>query len=108
MFKIARNPEFTHDVPIMVPVDDGFEEQKLRTRFRVLSADETMAHDFATPEGTEAYLRAIVVRFEDVVGDDGKAMPDEESKNRLLGIIYVRQGLMTHYREAQSKAKTGN
>lgn len=108
MFKIARNPQFTHDVPIMVPVDDGHEEQKLRTRFRVLSADEIMAHDHMTPEGHRAYLDDIVVRFEDVVDDDGKAMPEEESKNRLLGITYVRHGLLTWYREAQSKAKTGN
>jgi len=108
MFKIAKNPEFTHDVPIMVPVDDGFEEQKLRTRFRVLPSDELMEHDFGTLEGIKAYLGDIVVRFEDAVDDDGNAMPEDETKSRLLGISYVRTGLMTHYGTALHKAKTGN
>ena len=108
MFKIARNPEFTHDIIVMVPVDNGHDEQKLRTRFRVLSADEITAHDFASPQGIEAYLRDIVVRFEDVVDEDGKAMNEDETKTRLLGIGFVRQALLTHYGEALRKAKTGN
>lgn len=109
MFKIVKNPEFTHAVPVMVPVDGGYDNQSLKVRYRVLPADEISRHDFASPEGTEAYLRAIVVRFEDVIDEDGNHVPHSEAlTTQLLGVAYVRQAVMRAYTEAMSKARLGN
>jgi hypothetical protein len=109
MFKIVQNPEFTHTVPVMVPVDGGHVEQSLKCRFRVLPADEIDSHDLATPAGTEAYLRAICVRFEDVCGDDGQPIPPSDAlTDQLLGITFVRIALVRAYTEAMAKAKRGN
>lgn len=109
MFKIVKNPEFTHTVPVLVPVDGGYDNQSLKTRFRVLPADELARHDFASPEGTEAYLRAIVVRFDDVEGEDGKPVPHSDAlMTQLLGVGYIRMAVLRAYTEAMTKARLGN
>lgn len=109
MFKIVKNPEFTHKVPVQVPVDGGFSEQTLRCRFRVLSADEMAIHNLETVEGTESYLRAICARFEDVADEDGQIIPhSDELMTQLLGISYVRMALIRAYTAAMSKARLGN
>ena len=109
MFKIVKNPEFTHAVPVMVPVDNGHDEQLLKCRFRVVSSDDLGQHDLASTEGTEAYLRAIVVRFEDVVDDDGQPIAVSDAlTTRLLGISFVRIALVRAYSVAVTKFKTGN
>lgn len=109
MFKIVENPEFTHTVPVMVPVDGGYDKQTLKCRYRVLPADELTRHDTMSPEGTEVYLRAIVVRFEDVVDDAGNHLPHSDAlMTKLLQVAYVRQAVMRAYTEAMSKARLGN
>lgn len=109
MFKIVRNPEFTHAVPVMLPVDGGFEEQTLKCRFRLLSVDDQALHDLTTTEGTEAWLRNICVSFEDVVGEDGKPIPQSDAlTSQLLGSLPVRIGLMRTYTAALAKARLGN
>ena len=72
MFKKPTDREFTHDVPVLVPADDGHEEHKLRTRFRAKSRAQQAAFDLTTEEGVDVWLREIVVAFEDVVDDAGK------------------------------------
>jgi hypothetical protein len=109
MFKIAKSPEFTHKVAIQVPVDGGHQEQTLKCRFRVVSAETLALHDLMTAEGTESYLRAICVRFEDVVDDDGQPVEhSDELTNQLLGIPFVRLALIRAYTAAMAKAKLGN
>jgi hypothetical protein len=109
MFKIVNKPEFTHTVPVLVPVDGGYDSQSLKVRYRVVPADELARHDFASPEGTEAYLRAIVVRFEDVVDEDGNHVPhSDQLMTQLLGVAYIRMAVMRAYTEAMSKARLGN
>ena len=109
MFKIVKNPEFTHEVPVVVPVDGGYEPQTLKCRFRVVSADEIARHDFSSPEGTEAYLRSIVVRFEDVVNEGNIPVPHSDAlTSQLLGVAYIRMAVLRAYTEAMSKARLGN
>lgn len=109
MFKIAKSPEFTHKVTVQVPVDGGHQEQTLKCRFRVISAETLALHDLMTAEGTESWLRAICVRFEDVVDDDGQPVEQSDDlTNTLLGIPYVRLALVRAYTVAMSKAKLGN
>lgn len=108
MFKLAKNPEFTHDVPVLIPCDGGHVEQSLRVRFRALSADEINSHDMSG-NGLDAYLRAVCVRFEDVVDEDGIPIPpSDELTTKLLGMSFVRVALVRAYSIAMSRAKTGN
>jgi hypothetical protein len=108
MFKITKNPEFTHDVPVLVPCDGGHVEQSLRVRFRAISVDEMNTHSMYG-DGQETYLRAVCVRFEDVADDDGQPIPpSEELTTKLLAIPFVRVALIRAYTLAMSKAKTGN
>ena len=109
MFKIATNPEFTHKVPVQVPVDGGHKEETLRCRFRVISAETLAVHDLMTAEGTESYLRAICVRFEDVVDDQGQPVEhSDELTNQLIGIPFVRLALVRAYTAAMAKGRLGN
>lgn len=106
-FKVVSNPEFTHTVPVLVPVDGTHEEQTLKVRFRVVPQDELMR--IGTADGTEAYCRAIVVHFGDLVGEDDQPVPSSDAIiNRLLRLPYVQIALIRHYTQAMSKARLGN
>lgn len=109
MFKITKDPQFTHTVPVMVPVDGGHEEQTVKVRFRVRQIDDLNQHDRSTAEGTEAFLRSIVVRFEDVVDEDGNPVPSDTAlTDQLLAVPYVRMAVVQSYFQAVNKAKLGN
>lgn len=107
MFKITKNPEFTHEVPVLIPCDGGHVEQMLKVRFRAIDVDE--GNSLLTDSGQEAYLRAICVRFEDVVDEDGNTIPpSDELTNMLLKKAFVRVALFRSYSLAMAKAKAGN
>ena len=109
MFKIVSDPQFTHDVPVMVPVDDGHAEQSLRTRFRVLDDEARSAFDLTTPEGTKDFLHAAVVGFEGLVDDEEKPLPVTDAlREKLIGTPYVSGALSRHYFAALYKARLGN
>ncbi len=110
MFKLSKDPQFTHPVTVMVPKDGGgHDEQVLNTRFRVRAVDDLNEHNLGTPEGTEGFLRAIIVRFEDVVDDDGNLIPPgEDLTTDLLALPYVRMAITQGYFAAVNKAKAGN
>ena len=109
MFKVTQNPEFTHDVPVMVPIDDGHEEQNLRTRFRVMSLDEMEAFDLSGKEGTTEFLRRAVVRFTNLADEDGNQLECTEAlRDQQIDLNYVRLALTTAYTKAMYKARVGN
>ncbi len=108
-FKLIENPEFTHDVAVMVPGDDGPREEKLRTRFRHLTDAEREPFDTQTDAGMKDFLRAAVVRFEDVVDDDDQPIDcDDALKERIIGVQYVRIGVYFGYFAGMGKARLGN
>lgn len=109
MFKIVKNPEFTHTVPVLVPVDGGHSEQSMKVRFRVVPQDELMNHNLGTADGTESYCRAICVGFADIVGEDDQPIPpSDEVNNILFRQPYVQIALIRAYTQAMSKARLGN
>lgn len=114
MFKIADKPQFTHDVPIMVPADmnsdgGGHQEHILRTTFKVLPISEASAFDLNLADGTTGFLKAVIVRFDDVVDGDGKPQTySEELRDQLIDFHYVRAGLVNAYLRAVMKARMGN
>lgn len=109
MFKVIERPEFTHTVPVLVPVDGGHEEQSLKVRFRALPDDELGTFDHDTNEGTHAFLRVAIVRIEDVVGTDGKPVPYSDAlRDQLLQFPFVRVALLRAYSAAVTGARLGN
>ncbi|WPY94675.1 hypothetical protein T8T21_00690 [Limimaricola variabilis] len=109
MFKIVDRPEFTHDVPVMVPVDGGYREEKLRTRYRVVPDSEAESLVMSRTEDVKAFLRLAVVGFEDVVDDADQPIPySDELRERLIGAPHVRLALVRGYTAAVSKARLGN
>lgn len=109
MFKLIKNPTFTHDVPIMVPIDGGYDERPLKVRYRALHADDLAQHDLTSIEGQEAYLRAIVAGFPAVIDDDGTALPDDPALfDQLVGMTFIRTALIRGYGEAMTKARIKN
>jgi hypothetical protein len=109
MFNIAVKRTFTHDVPVLVPIDGGFEEQTLKTTFNYLDTEEVKQFDLKTPDGTSDCLLAVVHSLHELVDNDKNAVPYNEAvRDQLFRRQYVRQGLLTYYFDAVSKAKAGN
>jgi len=109
MFKLQKNPTFTHDVPVQVPVDDGHEERPLKVRYRVLGADDLRHHEMNSEEGQNAYLRAVVAGFPAVVDDDGQPIPDDDALfDQIVGLTFCRVAVMRGYQEAMTKARAKN
>ncbi len=109
MFKIIKKPEFTHDVPINVPVDGGHQEQLLRTRLRALPDEEAEGFDLRSVAGTKEFLCAVIVQFEDLTDAEDRALPySEVARDALLGHAFVRNGLVQAYVAALTKARLGN
>lgn len=110
MFKLKKNATFLHDVPVQWPVDDGFEEVMLKTRFRVLDADTLRLHDdLMTEAGQNAFLRAAIVGFPAVVDDDGQPVPDDDALfERILGLTFCRAPLLRTYQTAMTGARAKN
>lgn len=109
MFKIVQNRTFTHDVTVLIPIDGGHAEEKLKTTFNYLDADKLLTLDAGTSEGADAFFAAIVSSFHDCVDQNGNAVPySEELRKTLLGMHNVRRALFLHYDAAVRKTKEGN
>ncbi|WP_322895176.1 MULTISPECIES: hypothetical protein [unclassified Yoonia] len=109
MFKVTHNPEFTHDVPVQVPVDGGHLEQKLRTRFRMMDLDQIDAFDLSTKEGNTTFLQRVVIGFEDLVDEDNNRLECTDAlRDRMLMQPHIRMGLTQAYNRAVYKARVGN
>ncbi|WP_226779509.1 hypothetical protein [Oceaniglobus trochenteri] len=109
MFTLIDNPEFTHAIPVMVPVDGGYEERGLKVRFRVLPSHELSDYDIRTPEGCIELLTRVVVRVDDVADETGQSIAwGDHLRDRLFGLLYIRQAMVNGYIRALGKAKAGN
>jgi len=111
MFKIVTNPEFTHDVTVMTPVDGGFKEETFKCRFKLLDADRidkfSITSSFSALNAT--FLKEVIVRFEDLIGDDDKPLPYNDAlRDLVLATPGAQMALMQTYLTAISKVKQGN
>jgi hypothetical protein len=100
--KIVDHRTFTHDVAIMMPVDDGFAEDVLKTTFNYLSQDRLaeLGGDF---------LAEAVVTFHGLTDDDDEPIAcTDELRLKLLRNSNIMHGLTTHYLRAITKVKSGN
>ena len=109
MFKIADNPTFTHTVEIDVPADGGSERQSLKATFRVLPASELAEFNTARNDGQQDFLRAVIVKIDDLVGEDDRPLPyNDRLRDHLLDLFYVRIPLMNAYTQAMVMGRVGN
>ncbi|MGL5166634.1 MAG: hypothetical protein ACRC9K_12175 [Afipia sp.] len=109
MFKVIDESIFTRDVPVMTPIDGGFEEQSLKTVFRLIETDEAEKFDTKTSEGTDGLLERIVVTFKDLTNEKDEPIPcDDALRRRLLNRPNVWRAIIKAYFDAATKVKEGN
>lgn len=109
MLKIIKNPEFTATVKVQMPVAGGHSDASFTGRFKVLSISDSEAFNMLSTEGTTDYLRAILLGWDGVVDDDGTPISfNDESRDQLIDIPYVRVALLSTYNSAMLGAKRGN
>lgn len=113
MFKITENPEFTHEVTVMVPVDGGFDAQSFKARFLAISPEKMAL--FYKPDlggdlgGDLGLLRKVVRALHDIVDDKGGELPYSDALlERMLALPYVRRGLVDAYVRGVSGARVKN
>lgn len=110
MFKVTTNPTFTHVVKISVPVDGGHDEQTLKATFKVLPLDQLVEDPELDMSGNQVKsLRQVLVSLADLVDDQGNPVEyNDDLRDRLIGVPYVRIALMQHYIQAMTKVRLGN
>lgn len=105
MLKLARNPEFTHNVTVRVPVDGGHSEQTFKARYRVVPWKELTAHE----SDPEEQARQVLIGWEGIVDDDENPIPySDAARDELLSMMFVRLPVLRTYVEAITSAKRGN
>ncbi|MDO9639690.1 MAG: hypothetical protein Q7J44_14210 [Pseudotabrizicola sp.] len=106
MLKIAKNPEWTHQIDISVPVDGGFETHTCRARYRVLDPAAIDPTDAANPE---TLLRAVVVRVEDLADEAGQPLDwNDAVRDAVFAMPFVQSGLIKGYYRSVAGAREGN
>ena len=108
MFNVNAKPVFTHPVKIKVPADGGYDEQTCKATFRALRDDEVATFDLATSAGSAEFLRAVIVKLDDLADGDKPAAYSEALRDQLLQWQFVRAGLARAYFEGMVGAATGN
>ncbi|MBN8294736.1 hypothetical protein JI664_22390 [Rhodobacter sp. NTK016B] len=110
MLKIIKNPEFTAKVKVRMPVEGGAQDTQFTARFKGLTVSETAAFDTVTVEGTNSYLRAILVGWgEDLRDEAGEPMSfNDANRDMLIDIGPIRVALLQAYNLAMMGAKQGN
>lgn len=109
MFTIIDNPTFAHDIDVEVPIDGGYETQKLKTRFKVLDIDTMIGFDVTSADGQKNFCEAAVEGFEDLQTPEGKPVTCTASiRAMLLGRPYVRRAVIAAYAAALMGASRKN
>lgn len=108
-FKVVDEPTFSRKVTVQVPVDGGFRKETLDATFRVLPLEKFTEYNLNTEAGSRSFLQAVIVKLDDIAGDDGKTLPySDELRDRVLGLPYARIALSRDYFEAVGNSKAGN
>lgn len=106
MLKVAKSPEWTHEITISVPVDGGHENQKCRVRYRLLDEE---ALDPADPNNSDTLVRALVVRIEDLEDDAGQPLTwNDAVRDAVFAMPWVKAGLIRGYYRSVTGAREGN
>lgn len=106
MLKLAKRPEWTHEVTISVPVDGGFENQTCRVRFRLIDDADL---DPTDPNNPIPMLRSVVVRIDDLVDEAGQPLDwNDKVRDAVFAMPFVQVGLVKAYWRSVTGAREGN
>jgi hypothetical protein len=109
MFKVVTMPTFKRPVEISVPSDNGHEKQTLTATYKALAAEEADKFDLSTQSGSAEFLRAVIVKLDDVVGENNEVLPYSDNlRDQIIAMPYARMPLARAYMEAVGGAKAGN
>lgn len=106
MLKIAKCPEWTHEVTISVPVDGGFDNQTCKVRYRLM---DDRALEPTDPNNPGAILRAVVVHMTDLADETGLPLSwNDELRDHLFALPFVQAALIRGYYRSVVGAREGN
>ena len=109
MFKIATDPQFTHEVTVQTPVDGGHRADMFKCRFRLVTDDHAEAFTTRGSDKMVGFLRKVIVRFEDIVDEDDKPLEYNDGlRDQVLTQPHARIALYSAYVRAVSRASAGN
>lgn len=105
MFKLIKNPEFSHEVRVSVPVDGGYLEQKFTCRFAVVDWEELRQLE----NDPAAQVRKVWIGWEGLVDDEDRPIPfSDPMRDTLIGMLFVRAAVLQAYVTAVTGARRGN
>ena len=109
MFTVEKNPTFTHEVPIHVPVDGGTETQTIKATYTVMTDEESETFNTGHLNGMKEFLIAAKIKMADLQDPEGKALPyNDKVRDQLLALPYVCHGLFNGYLKGISNGRLGN
>lgn len=109
MFNIVQTPEFTRTVDIQMPEGEGVRTEQFRATFRWLPSDTLQEFDNRSTDGIKDMLRAIIVRCDELLGDDDRPLEWSDTvRETLLGWSNARAALLLAYNAAWVEEKRGN
>jgi hypothetical protein len=113
MFKVIPDTDrtFTHDVTVFTPVDGGYLKETLKVTYNYIDLDERKKFDITTSEGTEAFLKRVVRKLDDLTDEKNQPVPySDELRDRVLKLNPVRQAVSNGFFQATSNEgpKQGN
>ena len=110
MFKIEKNPHFTHEVTVMTPVDGTHREDTFKARFKVQPSSFVEGFNLlGAGSGVRDFLAETVTHLADIVDDDGEPIPfSDQLLNDVLENYACRLALINTYMAGVAKAKAGN
>ena len=105
MFKINRNPTFSHKVKIRVPVDGGFADHEFTARFKHVPWSELSAVERDPAE----QLRRVWIGWDGIANENGEALSySDEAREMLIDMMFIRVPVLKAYVDAVTGVKRGN
>lgn len=104
--RIVNDPKFTHEVVVLMPVDDGHTEETFRATFRVIGFEE--ANELAATDPMSFFDR-VLVSCDDITDEKDKPLAwTNELRTQVLAMRNVQLGLISTYFAAVNKVRAGN
>lgn len=108
MLDIAKIATFRRTVEVNVPDGDGFAKASLVATFRVIASDVAEKFNFYLDKEIGDFLRAVIVRLDDVESDGVAQEYSEILRDQVIALPYVRVALSRCYFAEVASAKAGN
>lgn len=109
MFNINQRPEFTRTVTVETPEGDGIRRDTFSATFRWVPSDELAAMGGDTTEDIKSMLRHVVVRCDELIDDNGEALPwSPDLLEQLMGWSNVRLAMLTAFNMGWVEAREKN